>query len=131
MYEHISQTMLFFRVMWPSCSSGCHSVTSLSLHRPGFFPRAVLVEFMWDRVSLQHISLQVLHFSSQYHSTTAQLPSAHLPPVPYNLGKTQLPGQHSCRILCCSPSFSTPSYSLHLTNIPCNEQFPSYIFWHY
>jgi hypothetical protein len=49
-----------------------------------------------DKVSSQHISLQILHFSSQYHSTAAPFSFVHLPPVQYNLGTTQLPGQHSC-----------------------------------
>jgi hypothetical protein len=36
---------------------------------PGFMPRSVHVDFVVDKVALRPVSLQVLRFSHQYHSS--------------------------------------------------------------
>ena len=65
----------------------------LTVHRPGFYPRPVHMEFVGNKVSLQHVSLQVLHFSSQYHCTTAPLTSVQLPPAQHNFLVNTAAGQ--------------------------------------
>jgi hypothetical protein len=89
--------------------------------------------FVVDRVALWQVSLTVLRFYRQYHSTNAPYSFIHLPPTLYNvsLPVLQFPlsvSFHQCSILihtsttiavyCFSPSTSGLPCQYHSTNAP-------------
>jgi hypothetical protein len=115
-FKNISWTTFSFQVTRPFHSSGSQSLAS---HYRGLdsIPGQSHVGSAGGKVSLQQVFLQVLQFSSHYHSTNVPFSFVHLLPMQQNLSiassthwKNRLPSKQSCRTnrSCCTPFFSIP-----------------------